>query len=231
MKSTLVFPTVAKVARPVFDTWERFVSELNLKAPPGVHKATQTAYYTWTWMKTQEALVENTFSVRRFPNHHIPPTDCLYKTDTFFLVVPGADHLFRDGVFRVDVFDDGFKGWFDLHGDDRGRCDHCHGRRRARNNEMVLRHRRINRRGDFNRPLRGLLRAPRQRVRGSPVGLRHPGTADAARADDHGHFNHRFCDYHDHQVRPWGFPKSGDTLFLPLLFANTRFTQRKYGNT
>ena len=47
MESTLVFPTVAKVSRPVFDTWEGYILELNSNAPPGVSNAKQTAYYTW----------------------------------------------------------------------------------------------------------------------------------------------------------------------------------------
>ena len=60
-ESTLVFPTVAKTSRPVFDVWSAWTAELNARAPAGVGNAKQTAYYTWTWMKTQEALVENTF--------------------------------------------------------------------------------------------------------------------------------------------------------------------------
>jgi protein dispatched 1 len=60
-ESTLVFPTTAKTSRPVFDVWSAFVDDLNARAPRGVGNAKQTAYYTWTWMKTQEALVENTF--------------------------------------------------------------------------------------------------------------------------------------------------------------------------
>jgi hypothetical protein len=60
-ESTLVFPTTAKTSRPVFDVWSAFVDDLNKRAPRGVGNAKQTAYYTWTWMKTQEALVENTF--------------------------------------------------------------------------------------------------------------------------------------------------------------------------
>jgi hypothetical protein len=60
-ESTLVFPTTAKTSRPVFDVWSAFVDDLNKRAPFGVGNAKQTAYYTWTWMKTQEALVENTF--------------------------------------------------------------------------------------------------------------------------------------------------------------------------
>lgn len=61
-ESTLVFPTTAKVSRPVFDVWQTWVFRLNARAPAGVANAKQTAYYTWTWMKTQEALVQNTFS-------------------------------------------------------------------------------------------------------------------------------------------------------------------------
>jgi hypothetical protein len=60
-ESTLVFPTTAKVSRPVFDVWQAWVFDLNARAPAGVANAKQTAYYTWTWMKTQEALVQNTF--------------------------------------------------------------------------------------------------------------------------------------------------------------------------
>ena len=60
-ESTLVFPTTAKVSRPVFDVWQTWVFRLNARAPAGVANAKQTAYYTWTWMKTQEALVQNTF--------------------------------------------------------------------------------------------------------------------------------------------------------------------------
>ena len=60
-ESTLVFPTTAKTSRPVFDVWSAWVSDLNARAPEGVAGAKQTAYYTWTWMRTQEALVENTF--------------------------------------------------------------------------------------------------------------------------------------------------------------------------
>ena len=60
-ESTLVFPTTAKTSRPVFDVWSARVDDLNARAPRGVGNAKQTAYYTWTWMKTQEALVENTF--------------------------------------------------------------------------------------------------------------------------------------------------------------------------
>ena len=57
---TTTAPT-AKTSRPVFDVWSAFVDDLNKRAPFGVGNAKQTAYYTWTWMKTQEALVENTF--------------------------------------------------------------------------------------------------------------------------------------------------------------------------
>ena len=60
VESTLIFPTTAKVSRPVFDRWNRWLSTVNANAPEGVNAATQTAYFTWTWMKTQEALVENT---------------------------------------------------------------------------------------------------------------------------------------------------------------------------
>ena len=60
-ESTLVFPTTAKVSRPVFDVWQAWVFHLNARAPAGVANAKQTAYFTWTWMKTQEALVQNTF--------------------------------------------------------------------------------------------------------------------------------------------------------------------------
>ena len=56
-ESTLVFPTTAKTSRPVFDVWSAFVDDLNARAPRGVGNAKQTAYYTWTWMKTQEAMV------------------------------------------------------------------------------------------------------------------------------------------------------------------------------
>ena len=61
VESTLVFPTTARVSRPVFDAWSVFVDELNARAPSGVNGATQTGYFTWTWMRTQEALVQNTF--------------------------------------------------------------------------------------------------------------------------------------------------------------------------
>jgi hypothetical protein len=60
-ESTLIFPTTAKVSRPVFEVWDNFVAALNSRAPAGVTGAIQTGYFTWTWMKTQEALVENTF--------------------------------------------------------------------------------------------------------------------------------------------------------------------------
>ncbi len=60
-ESTLVFPTTARVSRPVFDRWEAWVwDELNANAPAGVANALQTGYFTWTWMRTQEALVKNT---------------------------------------------------------------------------------------------------------------------------------------------------------------------------
>ena len=59
-ENTLVFPTTAGCAA-VFDVWQAWVFDLNARAPAGVANAKQTAYYTWTWMKTQEALVQNTF--------------------------------------------------------------------------------------------------------------------------------------------------------------------------
>jgi len=60
-ESTLVFPTTARVSRPVFDRWEAWVrDELDANAPSGVANALQTGYFTWTWMRTQEALVKNT---------------------------------------------------------------------------------------------------------------------------------------------------------------------------
>ena len=47
--------------RPIFRVWEAWVKTLNEEAPPGMQNAIQTAYNTWTWMVTQEALVRNTF--------------------------------------------------------------------------------------------------------------------------------------------------------------------------
>lgn len=61
VQTTLKYPTTAKVARPVFRVWEAWVKTMNEEAPPGMQNAIQTAYTTWTWMVTQEALVRNTF--------------------------------------------------------------------------------------------------------------------------------------------------------------------------
>ena len=61
VQTTLKYPTTARVARPVFRVWEAWVKTLNEEAPPGMQNAIQTAYNTWTWMVTQEALVRNTF--------------------------------------------------------------------------------------------------------------------------------------------------------------------------
>ena len=61
VQTTLKYPTTAKVARPVFRVWEAWVKTLNEEAPPGMQNAIQTAYNSWTWMVTQEALVRNTF--------------------------------------------------------------------------------------------------------------------------------------------------------------------------
>ena len=41
-ESTLIFPTTARVSRPVFEAWDGFVDELNARAPAGVAGAVQT---------------------------------------------------------------------------------------------------------------------------------------------------------------------------------------------
>ena len=58
--SSLNYPAVARTARPVFERWESVVDGINAKAPAGVNRAFSTGYWSWTWMKTQEALVQNT---------------------------------------------------------------------------------------------------------------------------------------------------------------------------
>lgn len=58
--SSLNYPAVARTARPVFERWESVVDSINAKAPAGVNAAFSTGYWSWTWMKTQEALVQNT---------------------------------------------------------------------------------------------------------------------------------------------------------------------------
>ena len=61
VQTTLKYPTTAKTARPVYRVWEAWVKTLNEEAPVGMKNAIQTAYMSWTWMVTQEALVRNTF--------------------------------------------------------------------------------------------------------------------------------------------------------------------------
>ena len=58
--SSLKYPAVARTARPVFERWESVVDAINAEAPVGVNRAFSTGYWSWTWMKTQEALVQNT---------------------------------------------------------------------------------------------------------------------------------------------------------------------------
>ena len=127
-------------------------------------------------------------------------------TDGMFCLHRGAggEHATR----VTAVLRDGVRGAGDQHrGHSRGvhrdgrhrrnRYDR-YGRRRVFNHGLGPRHRRINRGGHLNRPLRGLLRSPGERVRRGAGVDDHARAQDATRAHDHGRQHHGVRHHHHH---------------------------------